>query len=152
MAMTNAEACRRYYYRHRDEISDKRKKEYADNPSKFLQIKKQDYEKHREKRIAYQLKRGRKLRMDALNAYSNNDPKCECCGEKRIEFLALDHPNGEGKKHRESIGIPQSGAAFYHWLWKNNYPEGLLRVLCHNCNLSRGFYGYCPHEGEKINV
>jgi hypothetical protein len=20
------------------------------------------------------------------------------------------------------------------------------RVLCHNCNLARGFYGYCPHE------
>jgi hypothetical protein len=22
-------------------------------------------------------------------------------------------------------------------------------VLCHNCNMARGFYGVCPHEKEN---
>jgi hypothetical protein len=28
----------------------------------------------------------------------------------------------------------------------HGYPNNKYRVLCWNCNLSRGFYGYCPHE------
>lgn len=37
------------------------------------------------------------------------------------------------------------GAHFYKWLEHNHFPPG-FRVLCHNCNQARGFYGYCPHE------
>jgi hypothetical protein len=33
----------------------------------------------------------------------------------------------------------------YTWLRNQGYPNG-FRTLCHNCNLARGFYGYCPHE------
>jgi hypothetical protein len=35
----------------------------------------------------------------------------------------------------------------YLWLKRNNYPTG-FRVLCHNCNLAIGFYGYCPHHRQ----
>lgn len=69
--------------------------------------------------------------------------KCECCGEARLEFLCIDHINGGGRKHREKVG---GGNAFYNWLIREGYPEG-FRVLCHNCNSSLGFYGYCPHKG-----
>jgi radical SAM protein with 4Fe4S-binding SPASM domain len=31
-------------------------------------------------------------------------------------------------------------------LKNNNYPKDLFRLLCHNCNMARGCYGYCPHE------
>jgi hypothetical protein len=32
-------------------------------------------------------------------------------------------------------------------LIKNNFPDG-FQVLCHNCNMSIGLYGYCPHQTE----
>jgi hypothetical protein len=32
----------------------------------------------------------------------------------------------------------------YAYLIRNNFPEG-YRVLCHNCNQSLGYFGYCPH-------
>lgn len=31
------------------------------------------------------------------------------------------------------------------WLRRNNYPNG-FQVLCHNCNMAKGFYGKCPHQ------
>lgn len=34
---------------------------------------------------------------------------------------------------------------FREWQRKNNYPKG-FQVLCHNCNLAKGFYGKCPHQ------
>ena len=33
----------------------------------------------------------------------------------------------------------------YKILRARGFPLG-YRVLCHNCNLARGFYGYCPHS------
>ena len=74
--------------------------------------------------------------------------RCVCCGEERREFLAIDHINGGGGKHIKSIKMPLT-----EWLIKNGMPEG-FRVLCHNCNMARGFYGTCPHEdaGKVIAV
>jgi hypothetical protein len=34
-------------------------------------------------------------------------------------------------------------------LRRDNYPDG-YRVLCANCNFSRGIHGYCPHEHEGL--
>lgn len=81
--------------------------------------------------------------MEALLHYSGGDPKCACCGERRNEFLALDHTDGSGAMHRKQL----KGTNIFDWLHTHGYPEG-LRVLCHNCNCARGFYGYCPHERE----
>ncbi len=82
-----------------------------------------------------------KSHMDAIVAYGG---KCACCGEDRPEFLGIDHINGGGNKHRKEEGIH----SLSRWLRKNKYPEG-FRVLCHNCNISIGSYGYCPHTGAK---
>ncbi len=87
--------------------------------------KKRDYAKH--------------LRIMAFNHYGT---LCSCCGENRLEFLCIDHINGGGNQHRKEIKNK-----FYPWLLRNNFPAG-FRTLCHNCNLSLGFYGYCPHELE----
>lgn len=68
--------------------------------------------------------------------------KCACCGEDRYEFLAIDHVNGGGHKQRKQLG-----GKMCRWLVKNGFPsDPPLRVLCHNCNLAIGFYGYCPHR------
>ncbi len=87
------------------------------------------------------------LRMAALTAYSPGTPRCACCGTSYLEFLAIDHENGGGGAHRRQIGVA-AGSSFYRWLKTNGYPEG-FRVLCHNCNASRGYYGYCPHETDQ---
>jgi len=41
------------------------------------------------------------------------------------------------------------GRSFYLWLKRHGYPADEFRVLCHNCNAARGYYGYCPHERDK---
>jgi hypothetical protein len=88
----------------------------------------------------------RKYRV--LSHYSNGVPVCSCCGESLIEFLTLDHINGDGAQHRRALGIPGGGYTFYGHIVKENYPPG-YRVLCYNCNCSLGFIGYCPHTAPE---
>jgi hypothetical protein len=68
---------------------------------------------------------------------------CACCGEDRHEFLAIDHINGGGRKHRDEIGWGSS--KLERWIIKNNFPDN-FRILCNNCNMAYGTYGYCPHN------
>jgi hypothetical protein len=71
--------------------------------------------------------------------------KCECCGETRQEFLAVDHIHGGGKADRARFS---SSGSFYFWLIQQGFPRDKYRLLCHNCNTSIGLYGYCPHAQE----
>jgi hypothetical protein len=71
--------------------------------------------------------------------------ECACCGEDEFGFLAIDHVNGGGTKHRAEIG---SGSHMVTWLINENFPEG-YRVLCHNCNQAIGFHGSCPHSKDE---
>jgi len=147
--MTDAE----YYAKHRDEISKRAKAYYAAHPGIYKGYR----EKNREHNIAYSREynkthqeqqkasataRHKEFRLAALSAYSDGPPKCACCGENHLEFLAIDHTNSTGAEHRKNIGTGSDN--MYRWLKKNGYPEG-FRVLCHNCNQSLGHYGYCPH-------
>ncbi len=81
----------------------------------------------------------KEIRKNILIKYGN---KCNCCKENKYEFLAIDHINNDGVKHRKEIGRKN----IYYWLKKNNYPKENFQVLCHNCNMAKGFYGYCPHN------
>lgn len=92
---------------------------------------------HRNKRNK-QLREER--RMIVLLHYGG---KCACCGEAENKFLSIDHVKGGGTKHRKEIG--KYGSGFYAWIIKNNFPDG-FQVLCHNCNLAKGYYGICPHK------
>lgn len=83
------------------------------------------------------------VRREAIARYGG---KCACCGEDRYEFLALDHENGGGNKHRIA---DQSARHLAAWLKRRDWPDG-VRVLCHNCNMAIGFYGTCPHDEEKV--
>ena len=101
----------------------------------------------KEKRRIYVQRYFKKLRMAALNRYSDGNPKCACCGERTLIFLGINHLNRSIKKHTGH------GRDLYVWLKHNNYPDG-FNVLCHNCNMAMGFLGYCPHqlEGDNSNV
>lgn len=96
---------------------------------------------NKDKVVASRKKTRDKLRSDVLEAYGN---KCNCCGEAENQFLGMDHRTGNGNQHRHKIG-KHSSQAFYTWLRRNNYPQE-FQILCHNCNLAKGFYGKCPHE------
>ena len=101
------------------------------------------YWRNRDEQRAKHLAKRREEKRRALEAYGG---RCACCGEDRFEFLALDHINGQGKKHRmQASGV---GAQFYIWLRVRGYPQGDLRVLCANCNVALGLYGYCPHRAD----
>ena len=88
--------------------------------------------------------RQQQLKQDALEAYGGCI--CVCCGEARFEFLTLDHSNNDGAAHRRAMRHHNT----YYWAKKNGYPQDVgLRVLCFNCNCSRNYSRYCPHETEK---
>lgn len=95
----------------------------------------------RKKFNALQIKRHHELRRNALDAYGG---KCACCQESRIEFLAIDHVDPKSKKCRT-----ECGTKLYRMVKKLGYPPE-FQILCHNCNMAKGFYGECPHQKEKI--
>jgi hypothetical protein len=94
--------------------------------------------------IEHRKARFRDDRLAALRHYGNGDIRCDCCGERQIEFLGLDHINNDGAAHRRAIGY--GGRPLYSWLRKTSYTYVGLVVACHNCNMARAMYGICPHK------
>ena len=88
------------------------------------------------------------LRSEMLTAYGN---MCQCCGENKREFLALDHIYGGGNRERRGLGMGM-GRAYLTRLKKLGWPKDKYRLLCHNCNASLAYYRYCPHgkEGQWV--
>ena len=98
------------------------------------------YAKNRLSIIGIRRQKDRTLKKEVMAAYGN---KCECCGEKHIEFLTIDHVNGDGAEHRARLG---KGRKIYADIKKQGFPKDKYRCLCLNCNIALGFYGYCPHK------
>lgn len=81
------------------------------------------------------------LRMSTLAAYGG---KCNCCGESREVFLALDHIHGGGSEEADRLG---GGTALYRRLRNAGYPKDKYQLLCHNCNWAKHHTGgNCPHK------
>lgn len=114
----------------RNELAKERRRK---NPEKFREAKRLFRERHHERLILEE----RTVRINVIKQYGG---RCSCCGESEIAFLALDHINGGGNKHRQEVG-----RKMYLWARKNNYPK-ILQVLCHNCNQAKHIYGKCPHK------
>lgn len=98
---------------------------------------------NKEKKLALGREHRLRKRLKIIEQYGG---RCACCGENEQRFLVIDHINGGGNKHRKEFNL--IGSKFYHWIEKNNYPEG-YQLLCHNCNMTKGIYGLCPHQEEK---
>ena len=107
------------------------------NREKVRAIGRQYVAKHKERLSAYGRQHRQSLRDAVLRAYGD---ACACCGERRREFLTLDHIAGGGRQHKRA-----TSSHIYRDLRNRGFPPG-FRVLCWNCNCSRGSYGYCPHE------
>jgi hypothetical protein len=118
------------------------------NPEKMKKSWEKYYSKHREEKLERQKQYARRLKLEVLTHYSvNGEPHCACCGEKRIEFLCIDHIEGVGGGRRRT----RMGTRFYQWLKKNGFPSG-YQVLCFNCNVAKAFYGICPHKREDLPI
>lgn len=85
------------------------------------------------------LVRSRMLRDKILDALGH---QCVCCGERERAFLAIDHVHGGGNKERTRA------TDGYHQRVLKEIEDGTdkYQILCHNCNMAKGFYGHCPHE------
>jgi hypothetical protein len=85
-------------------------------------------------------KRSRKLAM--IEAYGG---ECQCCGEKRWQFLGIDHIHGGGNAEQRELG---GSSAVIRKLENAGWPKDEYRLLCHNCNCGRSSQngnGVCPH-------
>ena len=110
--------------------------------NKYFRIwRKKRGEKYREYHRIFAKKHRQKQRLKIIKAYGG---KCACCGEWRTEFLAIDHINGGGAKERKIYKTCQ----MINKIIRADYPKK-YQLLCHNCNQSRGYYGYCPHERKS---
>lgn len=123
---------------HPEAMKKAQQKYWAKNRNKLL-VKRARF---RRKHPHYDKDYRRKTRVEVLNHYGKI---CFCCGEFRYEFLGIDHRKGGGTKHRREIG---GGSKIIYWLKRNGFPKG-FRVACHNCNMARGLYGYCPHKRRR---
>ena len=135
-------------------MNKKNKKKY--NQSEKGQAKNKEYKQTPEYSAKQKEFRNSK-RLKVLKHYSqslsNSDiPCCNCCGlNSHIGFLALDHIAGKRKMDSERELVQLGYDSNMHpdtllqWLIDNNFPKG-FQILCHNCNLAKGFYGACPHE------
>lgn len=140
------ERSKRYYQQNKDIIRKANKKWRNKNQDRLRQYAKQYSKLHSAKTSYEGYTKGYnyKKRLQVLIHYSSNPPQCKCCNENIIQFLSIDHINGGGNKHRKESKI----GYIYSWLIKNNFPEG-FQVLCHNCNMAKGYYGECPHSSNN---
>lgn len=122
---TKAEKDHLYYLSRSSQIRDRMNRYYDQNRQVILSKKQQA---------------DRQLKAEVMEAYGG---KCECCGEDHIEFLTIDHVNGDGAEHRSALG---KGRRVYADIKRQGFPKDKYRCLCLNCNISLGFYGYCPHK------
>lgn len=133
--------------KNRDAINAKQRERREQDRERYRSTNRRWYAAHREQAYLASLEGGHRyrvrVRLAALRAYGGDSPSCRCCGETIMEFLCLDHINGGGNKHRKESGT----LSMYEWCKRNKYPSGLFQILCHNCNMAKGFYGGCPHAG-----
>jgi len=91
---------------------------------------------NREIKRQIQKKAATKLRVKCIEALGG---ACACCGETRLQFLAIDHARGDGAAERRAL----SARGAYKHIQRLGFPRDRYRILCHNCNQARGLYGYC---------
>lgn len=122
--------------------SDKDKMAYRRNPEPSRQNARRRYNDKRDEILAQKKAADRALKAEVVAAYGG---RCACCGESHIEFMTIDHVNGDGAEHRARCG---KGRKVYADIKSQGFPKGKYQCLCLNCNIALGFYGYCPHRPE----
>lgn len=129
---------------HPEIVSERARRWRMEHPDKVRLAVEKYKGKNPERVKELQGKYRRERRLKVLTHYSNGIPKCACCGESTLEFLCLDHINGNGNKERKAMGTP-NGTEIYQKVINLGFPKG-FQILCYNCNNAKGHYGKCPHQ------
>jgi hypothetical protein len=140
--------CKKRYVKKRrlvDEVYrrklNQRKRDWADKNKEYVR----EYSKKRysvyylANRELYALRSKEKRvndRLEVLYYYSDGDIKCNICGEKYYEFLAVDHLDNNGRIHRTSGELRRYSNDIVKYLIAMGFPEG-YQILCHNCNTKK---------------
>jgi hypothetical protein len=140
-------ATRAYYEKNKEKCEAKKREWQKENLEKVRAYGAKWRAQNPEKHLARNKNYKDRLRDECFAAYGGS---CFCCGEARKEFLAMDHVEGGGNKHRKTEKL-RGGGTTHLWLKRRGYPK-TFRLSCHNCNMARGFFGYCPHERERIGA
>lgn len=118
------------------------KKQYDIQYQITHQVKYQQYRNsHKEKSKEYQKQYNTRLKNLVFQHYEN---QCTGCRIKDTRLLQIDHINNDGAEHRRQLSPKtrgSSGAYFYLWIIKNNFPTN-LQLLCANCHFlkTQGFF------------
>lgn len=124
-------------------VSKRSTKKFCDT---CLSEKRKAYNReYRKTEIAKELKAAANRKIREL-AYSGYGSACSCCGESEFEFLCIDHVYGGGARDRKKHSTYQIARRVIELGFPDEY-----QVLCHNCNLAKGFFGECPHQRKRIS-
>lgn len=137
---------RAYRQKHKAQLDRYNHRYYKKNKDRLDKYNHRYYRKNRERLLV--LQRERNLRYTrALNEriFARYGTKCACCGESRREFLTIEHKNNDGGKERKRL---KGGQMIKVRLLRGPKRKD-IEILCFNCNCSKGFRGYCPHERER---
>lgn len=85
------------------------------------------------------LENRRRYRRELLAAYGG---KCACCDEDWEPYLELDHVNGDGALHRQTVPHVWSD------LRKRGYPKDGYQLLCANCHAAKTKNKPCKHAQQ----
>jgi hypothetical protein len=134
---------RRFKY---SKVQKKRWNNRTGERKKMDRQKNKEYQKNNKQRLSSLQSQRHKIRRETvIDRYGGN---CECCGEKAKEFLAIDHVRGNGSEEKKEIGP----TGILNKIFKSPLKLSDYRILCHNCNSSLGFYGYCPHVEKNKTI
>lgn len=68
---------------------------------------------------------------------------CNCCNERLVSMLTIDHVNNNGYEDRRA---KRSGVSMYQKIVKEGFPNS-YQILCMNCNWSKRIMkGICEHK------
>lgn len=116
------------------------RKAYYDNNRDKMIAKTMNWRKGKEARHLANMKAYRLgLKQKLVNGYGG---KCTCCGEATLQFLTIEHLNGDGQAHRKAM---KSSQGTYRDIISRNFPPEYT-VLCMNCNHAKRFGNICPHQ------
>lgn len=104
---------------------------------------------HRARKRETTVRNNVRVKIEVFTAYGGCI--CACCGERELRFLTIDHINNDGAEHRRQLfgkSKQIGGSRLYRVLKKQGYPPG-FQVLCFNCNITKGFFGECPHSAAR---
>lgn len=96
------------------------------------------YPRYRIKQLASQKRLRDQRVIKLLSLIAGGNIKCFCCGEKSIQFLAVDHINGLGSQIRRENYRLKDRVKLLDEVQQNWAKVLDYQILCHNCNWAKG--------------